>query len=363
MKNKYKIAVVGTVGLPANYGGFETLVENLTTKDAPIDMIVFCSSKNYDYKLKTYKNASLIYLPIKANGISSIFYDSISLLIATFKKTDSILLLGVSGACILPIINLFYRGKIVTNIDGLEWKRNKWGKITKYFLKFCERIAVKYSSAIIADNQAIADYVLQEYNIVSTVIAYGGDHAISYPKKNNLNILPIEYKEYSLALCRIEPENNIHTILSSYSKTQENLVFIGNWDNSTYGKELKSKYSKYKNIKILDPIYDIGTLFEIRKKCSVYIHGHSAGGTNPSLVEMMFFNKIIVCYDCSYNRSTTENKAIYFSNETELLKIINNRTNLNEDISRDMFQIANDRYLWAIVKQQYLDLLIKKDFE
>lgn len=343
------ISIIGTVGVPACYGGFETLVENLLDENASSNKFtIYCSAKSYDVRPKNYKNADLVYLPLKANGIQSVPYDIWSILHSVFiRKSKKLLILGVSGAICLPIIRLFSKAKIVTNIDGLEWKRDKWGKWAKRFLKFSERLAVKYSDTIVADNKGIADYVTSEYDVKSKVIAYGGDHAI-VKTLNGFN------GDYALALCRIEPENNVELILKSFSNTNVKLKFIGNWDNSIYGQSLKSHYSEYPNVEIIDPIYDIEALFDIRENCKFYVHGHSAGGTNPSLVEMMHFEKPILAFDCNYNRASTEEKACYFLDDDELVNLI--KSPLDEANAINMKEIAQRRYTWGIVKQQYLDL-------
>ncbi|GAA0815273.1 DUF1972 domain-containing protein [Colwellia asteriadis] len=348
-----KLSILGTVGVPACYGGFETLVENLlddvTSNEVPDKKItVYCSSKSYKEQPKHYKNANLRYIPLNANGVQSIPYDIISLIhAAIIKRADNILLLGVSGAICLPLIKAFSSTKIVTNIDGLEWRRSKWGSLTKRFLKFSEKIAVKFSDKVIADNQAIADYVTQEYGVSAEVIAYGGDHALTAD-------IPLSDENYALALCRIEPENNVEMILESFSHTNKPLKFIGNWDNSDFGRRMKAKYQNIKNIDIIAPIYDLSALFEIRKSCSFYVHGHSAGGTNPSLVEMMHFNKTVIAFDCNYNRASTENVASYFSNTEELTHHINVSSDINN--AQSMLEIAQRRYTWEIVKQQYFSL-------
>lgn len=345
------IAIVGTVGLPACYGGFETLVENLVSgTDNKKNITVYCSSKNYDKKIKTYNGAKLTYIPFKANGPQSIIYDITSLAHAIFRKPDVVLILGVSGCIFLPFFRFFSKSKVVTNIDGLEWRRGKWGKWPKRFLKYSEKLAVRYSDSVIADNQAIADYVMQEYNVKSSVIAYGGDHAVGE------NLL-ISDNGFALALCRIEPENNVEMILEAFSQTDELLKFIGNWDNSEFGRTMKAKYSKFDNIDIISPIYDIEKLSELRSSCSFYVHGHSAGGTNPSLVEMMHFGKAIICFDCNYNRASTEDLASFFSNSDELVSYINAREGI--DNGKSMLEIAQRRYTWDIVRNQYFDLLLK----
>ncbi len=342
------ISIIGTVGVPACYGGFETLVENLLDeKEQGKNITVYCSSKSYSNQPKKYKNANLVYIPLNANGAQSIPYDIWSLCHSVYKGADNILLLGVSGAICLPFIRLVSSTRVVTNIDGLEWKRAKWNGFIKKFLKFSEKLAVKYSDVVVADNNAIADYVTAEYGVSSEVIAYGGDHAV-------IDGLNLSDGGYALALCRIEPENNVALILEAFSQTNKKLKFIGNWDKSDFGRAMKEKYRQYDNIEIVDPIYDIQTLFEIRQKCSFYVHGHSAGGTNPSLVEMMHFRKNIFAFDCNYNRASTEDNACFFLDVNELISQINDSALIyNADIMKD---IASHRYTWKTVKQQYFDL-------
>lgn len=351
--------IVGIVGVPANYGGFETLVDNLieeTPENDSGEILVFCSSKHYEVKLRNYKKARLVYLPIKANGVSSIFYDVASLLLSLRYKPRAILVLGVSGALILPFIRWVYKGRIVTNIDGLEWRREKWGRITKKYLKLSEKLAVKYSDVIISDNEAITDYVRAEYSIDAVTIAYGGDHALKSPSLDTDTSLG----EYALTICRIEPENNIHIILEAFDNSQKRIKIIGNWNASAYGRALKDKYLNHAQIELINPIYDLDILSNIRKNCSFYVHGHSAGGTNPSLVEMMHFGKSILCYDCSYNRATTENKALYFNDSDDLARYLNSNKNIATDNGLAMGEIANRRYRWAIVKKQYNEILNTK---
>ncbi|MGJ8681873.1 DUF1972 domain-containing protein [Paraglaciecola sp.] len=336
-------SVIGTVGVPSSYGGFESLVENLIPSKKI--GLVYCSAPEYIKHPSSYKNTKLKFVNLKANGIQSIPYDVFSILHSLFFTRHDLLVLGVSGAIAIPIFKLFSNRKVVTNIDGLEWKRNKWGRLAKWFLRLSERIAVNYSDVIIADNEAIEGYVNSCYGTNANVIAYGGDHAIR-------GDIPIVKSDYSLALCRIEPENNIEMILIAFSKCRyKRLKFIGNWNNSEYGKKLKSRFIHFPNIELIDPIYDIDELFEIRKNANLYIHGHLAGGTNPSLVEMMFFDIPILCFDCNYNRYSTEGMSNYFINADHLAILL--KTELQ---SNGMKEIAERRYTWDIVKRQYEDL-------
>ncbi|QLY60537.1 DUF1972 domain-containing protein [Citrobacter freundii] len=342
-----KIHIIGTVGVPACYGGFETLVDNLLD-DERFDITVYCSSKTYkNKKVEKYKGANLVYVPLNANGIQSVAYDVYSMFFAATKKADIILVLGVSGCFFLPVLRKISHAKIVTNIDGLEWRRDKWNSLAKSFLKKSEELAVKFSDVVISDNKAIADYVKNEYAFDSQVIAYGGDHAITKE-------ITFDDKDYAFTVCRIEPENNIAMILGAFSVVNKKLVIVGNWNNSSYGQELRKKYNSCKNIEMLDPIYDTPKLAELRAFCSCYIHGHSAGGTNPSLVEMMHFGKSIICFDCSYNRETTDHKAIYFQDEHSLSEIMKSAKHFGEN--KDMLEIAREKYTWDKIREQYYNI-------
>jgi len=347
---KKQLTIIGTVGVPACYGGFETLVENLLTANLieEYDVEIVCSTKAYENQLTSYKGAKLTYVPLNANGVSSIAYDIFSLFRAIIKRREKVLLLGVSGAIVLPIIRLFSNTKIICNIDGLEWRREKWGGPAKAFLKLSERIAVYWSHRVIADNDAIAKHILDSYNKVSSVIAYGGDHAVT-------GRLAETKENYFLTLCRIEPENNVQMILEAFAKKKDQrLMFIGNWDNSEFGRKMKETYKGYRNIDLINPIYDLDELFEIRNKAKGYVHGHSAGGTNPSLVEMMFFNLDIMCFDCNYNRASTANEAVYFNDSQSLIDLL--ECNF-DSTSPKLIKIANEKYRWSIIQSQYNELI------
>jgi glycosyltransferase involved in cell wall biosynthesis len=257
---------------------------------------------------------------------------------------------------VLPLVRLISRVKIVTNVDGIEWKRDKWNGIAKAFLRFSEYVAVKFSHTIISDNQAIANHVQNSYQTFSEVIAYGGDHAIA-PSDVTIDHLKLP-KEYALSLCRIEPENNVEMILSAFAKEHDhNLVFVGNWDGSEYGRSLKARYAIHKNITIVDPIYDLGVLYQIRNNSSLYFHGHSAGGTNPSLVEMMHFKKPIFCFDCDFNRYSTDDRAMYFSNSDDIVKGLQNKADNLHEVAESMQRLAHERYTWDIIGKRYFDLM------
>lgn len=358
-----KISIVGTVGLPANYGGFETLVENLVAHHdkhgPPVSITVYCSGKSYSVRQASYLSAKLRYIPLHANGAQSVLYDLMSIIWSVKNRSDIILLLGVSGAIALPFVRLFSSARVITNVDGIEWRRDKWKGLAKRFLKLSEQLAMRWSHSVIADNEAIAQYVRSTYNVSTEVIAYGGDHALSVAES--------DISEYSLpenfafGVCRIEPENNLHLILEAFAQNPSaNLVMVGNWDKSVYGKELRERYRGTPNMYLLDPIYDVGALRALRTQAEVYVHGHSAGGTNPSLVEAMQFGLPVLAFDCSFNRETTEGKAIYFRDAADLSSQLRSADrNHWSEVGKHMLEISGRRYKWSTVAEQYFHLFLK----
>lgn len=345
--------------MPGNYGGFETLAENLVQyheKMARADSLtVYCSAKAFDVKPKTYRTARLQYIDLEANGPQSIAYDMVSMFRTLRGQDDCILVLGVSGALALPVLRVVGRPRIITNIDGIEWKRSKWKGLAKFVLRLSEWAAVRFSHVVIADNQAISDYVTEVYGVPCEVIPYGGDHALGPdPDTASVAYLP---EAYALALCRIEPENNVAMILEAFASLDTPLVFVGNWDKSAYGRGLKAHYSAHPRIIVHDPIYEPGKLRALRDQATIYVHGHSAGGTNPSLVEMMHFGIPVLAHDCSFNRHTTEEKAVYFLTADELAHAIQALDAENAiRIGADMREIACRRYTWDQVGQSYFSL-------
>lgn len=352
---KIKISILGTVGVPANYGGFESLVENLidfTPKE--FSYTVFCSANHYKQKLVKYKGANLKYINLEANGFSSIIYDGYSLYKSIFLRSDVILLLGVSGAIFLPLIKLFSRTKIICNIDGIEWKRDKWGLLAKAFLRFSEALAIKFSDVIITDNKGINEYVKSTYDLDVKTIPYGAKQQ-ERTSSNILSELGLNDKEYAFKVCRIEPENNVELILEAFSSMSYYIIIVGNWKNSNFGKGLRQKFEVFDNLLLLDPIYDLNKLNSLRANCTFYVHGHSAGGTNPSLVEAMALKLPVIAFDVNFNRFTMYNNGIYFKDKIELVSHINN---LNKE---ELYKIGQKNY--ELFELYYTREKIAKSYE
>jgi len=290
--------------------------------------------------------------------VQSIPYD-ITSIFKSLTFADTLVVLGVSGCIVLPFVKLISKKKVIVNIDGLEWKREKWGSAAKWFLKYSEKLAVNYADEVVTDNRVIQEYVKSEYRKESTLIAYGADHVTKEKLSREIvSQYPFLSEKYAFKVCRIEPENNIHIILEAFSEFGDlNLVIIGNWENSEYGIKLKEKYLESKNIFLLDPIYDQQVLNQIRSNCYVYMHGHSAGGTNPSLVEAMYLGLPIFAYGIQYNSETTQNKAMYFDDKEALLSLL---TSIDSEslgrVALDMKSIAVKEYTWGNITQKYSEL-------
>jgi len=362
-----KVAIIGTAGVPARYGGFETLAHHLVKQlKHKCSLHVYCSTKYYkkEERKSHFNGAKLHHIPLNANGATSIIYDIFSIIHALFYA-NTLVILGVSGGIIIPLVRWFTNKTIIVNIDGLEWRRAKWNGPIKKFLKFSEALAVKYSHADITDNEAIQKYTAIHYKTLSYLVAYGADHVA--PRgltPNDYTKYPFLFKPYAFKVCRIEPENNVHIILETYAQLEKHtLIIVGNWKHSLYGKNLKAQYKHHKNIHLLDPIYDQIALDKLRSNCDLYLHGHSAGGTNPSLVEAMYLGLPILAFDVSYNKATTEQKAFYFKNKEQLTHLIQTTKNSAfKNMAQEMKTIADRRYTWKAIAQKYYNLIISFDY-
>lgn len=351
-----RVAIIGSQGVPPKYGGFETLVDNIiSNRSKRVEYTVFCSAPDMDTALTDYRGCRLKYVNLRAHGIMSIFYDTVSM-IKALRGYDAILVLGVSGGIFLPFYRLLSKGKIIVNIDGLEHKRQKWSKWAKRFLKLSLNLCMKWAHEIVSDNKGIQDYISETYGRKPRLIAYGGDHAVrnvtSHRQKAMLEFQGLVSGKYDLSICRIEPENNCHVTLEAYDGSGCELAFIGNWNQNDYSRELYKKYHDRPGIRLINSIYDLDALYALRNNARVYVHGHRAGGTNPSLVEAMFFNTPILAFDVIYNRETTQNKAYYFTDVKSLRELITNR-NLQ---SSNTHETARSQYVWKLISRQYEEL-------
>lgn len=347
-----KLAIIGSAGIPAQYGGFETLVEQLCNNQdfcqSFSKIYVFSEGSNLSY-YSYHERVTIVTLPMSANGISSIFYDALSMIIAIFLRVDKALVLGVSGGLFFTLLRLF-KIKIILNLDGLEWMREKWSFTARKFLYINEIAAVKLSNLLICDNQGISEYIYNKYggNRNLAQIAYGGDQVL----QSDVTKVSLPFQNYALSICRIEPENNIHVILDVFSKSpNRNLVFVGNWQASAYGTKLRETYKVYPNLLLMDAVYDPNKLSYLRTHCNLYVHGHTKGGTNPSLVEMIFYDVPIIAFDCNFNRYTLSNTEYYFRHDRELLDAISASNSIQFDPTARA--LIRTEYKWYSICHKY----------
>ena len=353
---KIKLSIVGAHGLPAKYGGYCTLAEYLAEyKPEDFDVTVYCVKSEFPDGPEMYKGCHLVYLDASARGIMAWKFHAQGIKHAIRDQADCILLCGSSGGFSLPFYQK-YKNKFYLNIGGIEWARSKYNKILRLIVRILMKTAVRYSGHLIADNVGMHDYYIKEYGRNdSVVIAYGGDQA----KKENITPEAIEKYpflngKYAIVIARIQPDNNTEMLLETFKDAPLPLVYIGNWDVTEWSKEMRKKYSTYTNLILLDAIFDIPLLNQIRSHCSLYIHGHSAGGTNPSLVEAMFLGVPLICYDNGFNNNTTFNKALYFKSSEDIKKILNNVS--EEEFTKEgeiMSELANRHYQWKTIAEQY----------
>lgn len=356
---KKKVAIVGTNGIPARYGGYETLAEYLTKfLCEEFDFTIYCSKSQPKFH-KELKTTKLIYVPLNANGWKGIIYDIITLFHSAIFS-DVILYLGPGAGFIVPIIKVFKKS-IIINHGGLnEWEREKYSTFQKKIAKIGHKYAAKYANFNIADNLLLKNSIKKTFNVDAIVIRYGGDHAVKIEIDNELiNKYPFLLKSYYVNVSRAQIDNNLHLVLESFKSTPEKtLVMISNWSISDYGIELKKMYNnKYENIQILDAIYEPKDINAIRGNATAYIHSHSYCGTSPSLVEAMSLGLPIISFDVPTNRETTQNKAFFFKSSSELIYLINKLSKLDLSNNRNEIKnIATKEYTWISITSKYAEL-------
>lgn len=331
-RKEIKIAFVGSVGIPNKYGGFEAFLEHSAPEIAKsVDqVIVTCDSSFYENKDIKYLGVSRIFIPVKANGVLSVIHDALAFFMI-FRRSTHIFFMGVSGGLWFPFFRLisdFFGKKIIVNVDGVEWRRSKFGLFKKTSLRFFDFFAQCFSHKIIYDNKGLKNFVYDSFLKKSYLIAYPGDYVL---RRDDVSI----EKYTALTICRVEPENNLEILIDGFLKSNFNkYTIVGNWNNSDYGIFLRKKYMSEKRLTLLDPIYDAEQISILRSSCDIYLHGHSVGGTNPSLVEMLFYDCRILCFDVNFNRYTTNNEEEYFKNSDDLSdKIMNSNLSINKRLN------------------------------
>lgn len=359
--NDMNIAIIGTRGIPNNYGGFEQLAEYLSVSLVNKGMrVTVYNSSLHPYKSNIYKGVEIVTCNDPENKIGTIgqfIYDLNCILHCRKKEYDVILQLGYTSSSIWSFL-LPKRAKIITNMDGLEWKRSKYNKLTKLFLTYAEKWAVKNSHRLIADSLGIQDYLSKKYKKSSTYIAYGAN-VFNTPNEIVLKKYNLVAHQYCTVIARLEPENNIETIIKGYLKSDSKfpLIIIGS-TSTKFGKYLFKKYNN-SEIKFLGSIYNIDELNNIRFFSKIYFHGHSVGGTNPSLLEAMASHAIICAHQNIFNQSVLGNDAFYFITENDLANCITQKMEMSQTsafVENNLKKIKQN-FSWDSINNSYYQLI------
>jgi Glycosyltransferase len=358
-----KIGILGTRGIPNSYGGFEQFAEHLALGLVQRGHRVFVYTSNLNpYKEKQWRGINLIHCKNwedKLGSAGQFIYDLNCINDARKQNFDVLLHLGYTSDSIWH--RLWPRHTInIVNMDGVEWRRAKYSKLSQWFLKKAERLAALRADHLISDSIEIKKYLLTQYDKDSTYIPYGAD-PFSQGDSSLLDPLHLQPSRYFLMVARLEPENNIEMIIEGIlrSAASETLVIVGN-PITALGKKLQRKYSGEK-IQFVGAVYDQTLLSNLRFFSKLYFHGHSVGGTNPSLLEAMACGCRIAAHDNVFNRAVLENGADYFSTTKQVAQIINQSVdNGTIDKRREKnVQRIQSAYSWASVINEYEKLMLR----
>lgn len=382
MKN---IFIIGSKGIPSNYGGFETFVEKLTEGkvSSKIKYHVSCLADNNNEFY--HNNARCFNISVPNIGAAkAIYYDVVSLK----KSLEYIKLNNINNAIIYilacrigPFLARYKKEaeklgvKIYVNPDGHEWKRGKWNFAIKKYWKISEKLMVKHSDLLICDSKNIEKYIQEDYKKYrpkTKFIAYGADLETSKLNNNSYELINwyksknICSKNYYLIVGRFVPENNYESMIVNFikSNTNKDLVVITNTGNSKFYKELKEKtgFNKDSRIKFVGTVYNQELLKKIRENAFAYLHGHEVGGTNPSLLEALATTSINILLNVGFNKEVAENGAIYFEKDN-LYKIIEAVEKLEqkeiEELTLKSKERINNFYTWKFIISKYETLFLE----
>jgi rhamnosyltransferase len=374
-----KIAILGCRGIPAKYGGFETFAQGLTENlvEEGYEVTVSCEYEATDLRDDSYKGAKLEYFPIKPpnNYFLRKFYENLAdiyFLIKLSRGNNLIYFLGIEVGMFFFIPKILNRNsKILVNVDGVMWRRSKFNLLERWLLKINHDLGIRFADKVIIDSEEMKNYVHDKYRDKTVYISYG----INNPDRilwNNaftqhlkkLTSTEITPGNYYLVVARLEPENNINTIVEAFiqAKLGIPLLIVGDFTCEQYKEEINSIVRNYHDsyVFFLGSIYDQELLNMLRQNCTAYIHGHSVGGTNPSLLEASISRNIIIAHDNKFNREVCGKSAVYFKNINELTRNLNlvyrypeNYHNLKEEVH---CRVVND-YSWEKITKSYVSLL------
>ena len=361
-----KIALLGTRGIPANYGGFETFAEELSTRlvKKGHSLSVYCRKSFFEGSdnPNQYRGVDLIWLPtIRHKYLDTIFHTLISFLDILFKKFDLILLCNAANSPFAWIARL--RGlPVIINVDGVERKRAKWNFLGRLWYKLGERCSVLFASKIVGDAKVIADYYLEEYGVESEVIAYGASPEFKKPG-NVLSEFNLSKSEYILYVSRLEPENNALGVIQAYNKldTHVPLVIVG---DAPYADEYKADLKREASQQVVFTGFQFGDAYkELRTNCMFYIQATEVGGTHPALVEAMAYGNAVIANQVPEHTEVLEGAGLYypkndFDKLASLMGELLSDSAKRDELSNKATSLAAQKYTWDAIVDSYEKLFL-----
>ena len=352
-----RIGILGSRGIPNTYGGFEQFASRISVELCARGHEVYVyNSSLHPYRKSEWQTVHIIHRKDFENRIGTIgqfIYDFNCILDARQRDFDLLLQLGYTSNSVWHW--LWPRNTVnIINMDGFEWKRTKYSWLARKYLKKAERWAANHGDYLVADSPAIKKYISDNYGKMCTYVPYGADifHDADASELKSFDLHP---HAYYLVVCRMEPENNIELIINGYlhSSTDYPLVIVGNFENQ-FGKQLRRKYTN-EPIKFLGFIHDQVLLNNLRFFSRLYFHGHSVGGTNPSLLEAMACNCNIVAHDNIFNKQVLTGNASYFLTVADVTKIITapHEENIWQERREKNLERIKTEYSWERIVDEY----------
>ena len=378
------VFIIGSRGLPAKYGGFETFVEKLVENriSPQIQYHVACLSDDEAYHHFDYKGVDCFTIKAPKLGPARVIaYDMMAINYAlTLVKQKQIerpifyILGNTIGAFIAPFARKIHHadGIFYINPDGLEWKRAKWSKPVQKYLKYSEKVMTKHADLVISDNQGIESYIQKAYPWAKTTfIAYGTDLRLSALTAQDEKVRHFfdtwasKEKDYYLIVGRFVPENNYEIIIREFmkSQTQRDLLIVCNHRGNAYFEELRQKtnFDQDERIKFVGTVYDQELLKYIRNQAFAYIHGHEVGGTNPGLLEALAQTDLNLVLGVDFNRQVAKETALYWDKKEDSLVDLIHQVDKQSDFS-DLGQAAKENmkehYTWEKIVGEYEELYL-----
>jgi glycosyltransferase involved in cell wall biosynthesis len=363
---KLRIAMIGTRGVPAAYGGFETAIEEIGSRLVARghDVTVYCRSTAPD-RPREHLGMALVYLPaLRSKSLETLSHSAFSALHVVFhKRQDVSFVFNAANSPFVPLIR-WRNVPTAVHVDGLEWKRGKWGKWGRRYYRVAEQLAVRWADALISDAQGIADYYTAELGITSEQISYGTNILLD-PDSARLGELALEAGKYHLVVARFEPENHVDVIVDGYvaSSARLPLVIVGSSPYAAeYTDRIASVATRDPRIRMLGGVWDQELLDQLYANSLEYLHGHSVGGTNPSLLRAMGAGTAVGAFDVSFNREVLGEDGTFFQNADDVRRLIE-RTESSPDEARRVAVRLQDRasenYNWDAVAIAYEQLALR----